>query len=197
MTSASDEKWRPFKYFFQSGWSKDLSAPLWKLWYQNRDVEAFLRRSWNGWKDIIKKICYVAGLWSCQWNEVGGNWALLLVVLTTVNSPFQEKKKKNSKLQATHIVVGPDTFSTVQIKSQSPPTPAHSPQLDITIMVPLNHSMIPCRSTCGCRKQPLSSQVSCAYKRIDTSLPIKFLATPKCQYNKHLNWAPQYTWQKE
>ena len=108
-----------------------------------------------------------------------------------------KKKKKNSKLQATHIVVGPDTFSTVQIKSQSPPTPAHSPQLDITIMVPLNHSMIPCRSTCGCRKQPLSSQVSCAYKRIDTSLPIKFLATPKCQYNKHLNWAPQYTWQKE
>jgi len=28
MTSASDEKWRPFNYFFQSGRAKDLSAPL-------------------------------------------------------------------------------------------------------------------------------------------------------------------------
>ena len=28
MTSASDEKWRPFNCFFQSGRSKDLSAAL-------------------------------------------------------------------------------------------------------------------------------------------------------------------------
>jgi len=28
MTSASDEKWRPFNCFFQSGRAKDLSAPL-------------------------------------------------------------------------------------------------------------------------------------------------------------------------
>jgi len=28
MTSASEEKWRSFNYFFQSGRAKDLSAPL-------------------------------------------------------------------------------------------------------------------------------------------------------------------------
>ena len=28
MTSASDEKWRPFNFFFQSGRAKDLSVPL-------------------------------------------------------------------------------------------------------------------------------------------------------------------------
>jgi hypothetical protein len=28
MTSASEEKWRPFNCFFQSGRAKDLSAPL-------------------------------------------------------------------------------------------------------------------------------------------------------------------------
>ena len=28
MTSVSDEKWRPFNCFFQSGRGKDLSAPL-------------------------------------------------------------------------------------------------------------------------------------------------------------------------
>jgi len=28
MTSASEEKWRPFNCFFQSGWAKDLPAPL-------------------------------------------------------------------------------------------------------------------------------------------------------------------------
>jgi len=28
MTSASDEKWRPFNCFFQSDRAKDLSAPL-------------------------------------------------------------------------------------------------------------------------------------------------------------------------
>jgi len=28
MTSASDEKWRPFNCFFHSGRAKDLSAPL-------------------------------------------------------------------------------------------------------------------------------------------------------------------------
>ena len=31
MTSASDEKWRPFNCFFQSGRAKDLSAPLY-IW---------------------------------------------------------------------------------------------------------------------------------------------------------------------
>ena len=30
MTSASDEKWRPFNCFFQSGRAKDLLAPLYK-----------------------------------------------------------------------------------------------------------------------------------------------------------------------
>jgi len=27
-TSASKEKWRPFNFFFQSGWAKDLPAPM-------------------------------------------------------------------------------------------------------------------------------------------------------------------------
>jgi len=31
MTSASEEKWRPFNCFFQSSRAKDLSAPLYKL----------------------------------------------------------------------------------------------------------------------------------------------------------------------
>jgi len=30
MTSASEEKWRAFNFFFQSGRAKDLSAPLYK-----------------------------------------------------------------------------------------------------------------------------------------------------------------------
>ena len=30
MTFASDEKWRPFNCFFQSGRAKDLSAPLYE-----------------------------------------------------------------------------------------------------------------------------------------------------------------------
>jgi hypothetical protein len=31
MTSASEEKWRPFNCFFQSGRTKDLSAPLYRF----------------------------------------------------------------------------------------------------------------------------------------------------------------------
>ena len=36
VTSASDEKWRPFNCFFQSGWAKDLSAPL--LYYGTKII---------------------------------------------------------------------------------------------------------------------------------------------------------------
>jgi len=32
MPSASDEKWRPFNCFFQSGRAKDLSVPLYKTY---------------------------------------------------------------------------------------------------------------------------------------------------------------------
>ena len=37
MTSASDEKWRTFNFFFQSGRAKDLSAPLYSTIYSTTD----------------------------------------------------------------------------------------------------------------------------------------------------------------
>ena len=38
MTSASDEKWRPFNCFFQSGRAEDLSAPLYSPTLVTRKV---------------------------------------------------------------------------------------------------------------------------------------------------------------
>jgi len=51
MTSASDEKWRPFNFFFQSGRAKDLSA--------SRNYRIMLHRSMvqsvvRVWSEIIQ-----------------------------------------------------------------------------------------------------------------------------------------------
>ena len=58
MTSASDEKWRPFNCFLQSGRAKDLSAPLnkatplhWSIYLERAGIAQPVQRLATDWTD--------------------------------------------------------------------------------------------------------------------------------------------------
>ena len=59
MTSASDEKWRAFNCFFQSGRAKDLSAPLYLHSFTFLHIP--LKPNNSQLKFVIKLYCHSTG----------------------------------------------------------------------------------------------------------------------------------------
>ena len=63
MTSTSEEKWRPFNCFFQSGRAKDLSVPLYIVYSYGIDVT----------KNCVCETCFVLDI-TCKYVSILGTY---------------------------------------------------------------------------------------------------------------------------